>query len=65
MATTIYPKRNKRTMGGIYHICPFCDASLDPGERCSCMFVRDTTNLQSDKIERRENKNERIKNSGN
>ena len=32
-----YYTKNKRTMGGFYHICPYCGASLDPGERCDCL----------------------------
>lgn len=32
-----YYTRQKRTMGGFYHICPHCGASLDPGERCDCL----------------------------
>lgn len=32
-----YYTRKQRTMGGFYHICPYCGASLDPGERCDCL----------------------------
>lgn len=32
-----YYMGKKRTMGGFYHICPHCGASLDPGEACDCL----------------------------
>lgn len=32
-----YYTGKKRTMGGFYHICPHCGASLDPGEACDCL----------------------------
>ena len=57
---TKYPTKNNRVIGGLYYICPFCDASLDPGEICDCRKVRYNTSNNSYNKEKRGNKHERI-----
>lgn len=35
-----------------YHICPFCGAHLDPGERCDCLQGNTPPEPQTDKKEK-------------
>lgn len=34
----------------IYHVCEYCGATLDPGERCDC---QDTTKLKTGEVSRK------------